>query len=148
MIMDQSLEFCDALDISASTGTALVGDVIDLDQAGSLGAEMLHLVIQVTASFTTGTTAAVQFILASDAQPAIAADGTETRHALTDAYDTGELTAGKVIIIAMPRGNLPAYERYLGVEAITSGAATTAGSINAFLTRDVSAWQSLPDAVN
>ena len=150
MILDELLEFADALDVSASTGTAAVGDVIDLGatpQDFGNGRPM-YLVIQVTTAFATATTAAVQFVLASDSSATLAADGTESEHLLTDAYDTGVLVQGFQQTFPLPVGDGIAYERYLGLEVITSGATTTAGSINAFLTFDPSYWKSYPDATN
>lgn len=150
MILDELLEFADALDVSATAGTALAGDVIDLGttpQDFGLGKSM-YLVIQVTTAFATATTAEVQFILASDAAATIATDGTASEHVLTDAFDTGVLTAGKQITIPLPVGDALAYERYLGLLVVTTSATTTAGSINAFLTFDPSYWKSYPDATN
>lgn len=148
MILDSTLEFCDATDVSATAGTAIAGDVIDLDAAGQDGVEGMYLVIQVTTDFATATTAEVSFQLASDAAAAIATDGSASIHVQTAAYDTGVLTAGRVFVIEIPRGSLPTYERYLGLLAVTTSATTTAGSINAFLTLDASTWKSYPDAVN
>lgn len=149
MILDETLEFADAVDVSAAAGTANIGDIIDLSLVSSdIGTgEMMYLVIQVTTTFTSGGAAVVQFALVSDATTTIAVDGSETRHALTDAFVFSTLTAGRNIIIPLP-GGWPAYERYLGLNVITSGATTTAGAINAFLTKDARAWSALPDAVN
>ena len=150
MILDETLEFADALDVSASTGTALAGDVIDLGsepQDYGNGCPM-YLVIQVTTAFATATTAAAQFVLASDAAATIATNGTATEHLLTDAYDTSVLVQGFQQTFPLPVGDGLAYERYLGLLVVTSGATTTAGSINAFLTFDPSYWKAYPDAVN
>jgi hypothetical protein len=40
------------------------------------------------------------------------------------------------------------YERYLGVQHIVSGATTTAGTYNAFLTLDPTGWTAYADATN
>ncbi len=111
----------------------------------------MYLVIQVTTAFATATTATVSFTLASDAGAAIATDGTATEHFISDAFDTGVLTAGAVVaVVPVPVGvsTVTEYERYLGVLVTTAGATTTAGSINAFLTFDPSGWKSYADAVN
>jgi len=149
MILDTTNTFATAEDISAAAGTALIGDVIDLSATpGDIGAgQKMHLVIEVTTTFTSGGSAIVQFVLASDAQAVITVDGSETRHALSDAFAFGDLVAGTRIIIPLPSG-YPNYERYLGVLAITSGATTTAGSINAHLALDTQNWKAYPDAVN
>jgi hypothetical protein len=41
-----------------------------------------------------------------------------------------------------------AYERYLGILCVTATTTTTAGAINAFLTKDVSKWKAYPDGQN
>jgi len=149
MIMDENLEFCDALAVAAAAGTALVGDVIDLDTIGRrmLSNNNLHLVIQVTTAFASAGASTTQFVLASDAAAAIAADGTETRHWLSHDYLKAELAAGAIIVIPLPAG-IPSYERYLGIEVITGVATNTAGSINAFLTMNAADWVAMPDATN
>ena len=151
MILDTYLEFADALDVSASTGTAAVG-AIDLRTAGTEPGtgHNLYLVIQVHTTFTTGTTAAVEFVLASDGTltgDSIATDGSATEHVSTGALDTGDLTAGARFVVALPF-TPQAYERYLGLLIKTSGAATTAGAIDAFLTTTPQQWKPYPDAVN
>lgn len=149
MILDTNLTLLDAVAVDSAAGTTLEGDVIDLGvpPAAPGNGGLMHLVIQVTTTFTSGGSAIVQFVLASDAQAAITTDGTETRHALSDAYAFGDLVAGTQIVIPLPFGH-PAYERYLGLLVVTSGATTTAGSISAFLTQDVQNWKSYADAVN
>ena len=150
MILDELLECADDLDVSASAGTALAGDVIDLGSTPQdFGhGQPMYLVIQVTTAFATATTADITFILASDASATIATDGSATEHLLTDAYDTGVLVQGFQQTFPMPVGDGLAYERYLGLLVVTGNATTTAGSINAFLTFDPSYWKSYPDAVN
>jgi len=81
MIMDELLEFCDATSVAAAAGTALVGDVIDLGATPQdLGdGEPMYLVITVDTSIITGGAAGtIKFQLASDAQAAIATNGTAT----------------------------------------------------------------------
>lgn len=153
MILDELLEFADALDVSAAAGTALAGDVIDLGATPhDLGAgQPMHLVIQVTTAFASGGSATVQFILASDDAAAIATDGSATEHFLSDTFAIADLVQGAVPVVApLPTGigTLTEYERYLGVLVVTGAATTTAGSINAFLTKDVARWKSYADAVN
>ncbi|NNW55506.1 MULTISPECIES: Bbp16 family capsid cement protein [unclassified Roseobacter] len=148
MILDKNLKFADALDVSAATGTALVGDVIDLTaNAVNPGrGQPIYLVIQVTTAFTSGTSSDVTFQLASDSVAAIATNGTQTVHYVSDTFDESELPVGTVLTIALPQGRN--YERYLGLQVVTAGAATTAGAISAFLVWDVQNNDSYPDAVN
>jgi hypothetical protein len=155
MILDSLLEFADATSVAAAAGTALIGDVIDLQEARDIGnGEPIYLVIQCDTSIITGGAAGtVKFQLASDAAAAIATDGSATVH-----YDTGTIVTGAagsgltaagatIAAVALPmEGN--AYERYLGILCVTATTTTTAGAINAFLTKDVSKWTAYPDGQN
>jgi hypothetical protein len=155
MILDERNEFADAVSVAAGAGTALIGDVIDLGSTSSdIGnGEPLYLVIQTDTEIITGGSAGtIQFTLASDAAAAIATDGSATAHYVTKSFTTddaaansAELNAGGVIAaVALPNGT---YERYLGILATIGTTTVTAGKINAFLTRDVSKWVALPDAI-
>lgn len=148
MIMDSKLEFMDAVAVSGSAGTALKGDVIDLKATAvsPFSGRPMYWVIQVTTAFATGTTAEVAFVLASDATSSIATDGSATEHARTPAYDTGELTAGKVMIVPVPV--VKDVERYLGNLVVTTTGTTTAGSVNSFLVHDAQDFRAYPDAIN
>lgn len=154
MILDKLGEFCDAASVAASAGTALVGSQIDLGVASlDIGAgEPIYLVITTdTEIITAGAAGTLQFKLSSDAQAAIATNGTATDHITTPSYVTddaaansAELNAGGVIYAgALPSGT---YKRYLGILAITGTTTTTAGKINAFLTKDVAKWKAYADA--
>lgn len=148
MIMDDRLEFADAVSVAAAAGTALIGDVIDLGavQRDIGQGEPVYLVITTDTEIITGGIAGtVKFQLASDAQAAIATDGTASVHVDTGTFVTddaaanaAQLDAGGVIFM----GPLPSegveYERFLGILCVTATTATTAGKINAFLTRDPS----------
>lgn len=157
MILDELTEFADAVSVAADAGTALIGDVIDLQALRDIGqAEGLYLVIQTDTEIITGGTAGtVKFQLASDAQAAIAVDGSATVH-----FDTGtmvtddaaanddRLNAGGVIaMVALPMEGA-VYERYLGILCVTATTTTTAGKINAFLTRNPGKWKAYADATN
>lgn len=149
MIMDETLEFCDATDISAAAGTALVGDVIDLQVARDLGQfSDLYLVVQYTTAVASAGAATVNIQLASDAAAAIATDGSATVHLQTGAVGKATLVAGQTYVYRLPlEGNT--YERYLGILAVTGTATTTAGAINAFLTHDANGqWKAVANAVN
>lgn len=148
MILDKRNEFADAVALNTgAAGTYRVGDVIDLEETGKdLGVgENLYLVIQVDTTATSGGSATADFKLASDAQAAIATDGSATVHFTTGAIAVANLTAGKLVAcVQLPRGS---YERYLGILQTTATAAFTAGKINAFLTHDISAWNAYPSVV-
>lgn len=149
MIHDERTEFCDATALNTgAAGSYLLGDVIDLGATSQdIGTgEPLFLVIQVDTAATSGGSATGNFKLVSDAQAAIATDGTATEHLASGAIAVASLTAGRTILMAaLPPGT---YERYLGILQTTAVAAFTAGKINAFLTHDISKWTAYADATN
>lgn len=146
MIMDERLEFADAVSVAAAAGTALIGDVIDLSSvARDIGSgQPMFLVISVDTEIITGGSAGtIQFVLASDAQAAIATDGTATSHFRSQLFVTDDSAANDAamnagsfpVVIPLPQEG-PVYERYLGILAIIATTTVTAGKINAFLTLD------------
>lgn len=148
MIFDDRTEFADATALSTSgTGRQLVGDVVDMGVTRDVGdGQPLYLVIQVDTAVTSAGAATVDFELASDAQAAIAVDGSATVHIATGDIGKASLTAGYTKIVALPIGAL--YERYLGIIANVGTAAVSAGKINAFLTMNPSKWRAYADATN
>lgn len=160
MLMDERNEFADAVSVAAAAGTALIGDVIDLkphttnpNTTVDIEGSDLYLVIQTDTEIITGGSAGtLQFQLASDAQAAIAVDGSASVHITTPSFVTddagansAELNAGGVIYCGkLPSGS---YERYLGILAITGTTTTTAGKINAFLTADPARYRAYGDNV-
>ncbi len=148
MIIDQRNEFADATALNTgAAGTYLIGNVIDLVKTGlDLGqGQPLYLAITVDTAATSGGAATATFKLASDAQAAIATDGTATIHFSTDPIPLTSLGAGKrLVVVALPQGS---YERYLGILQTTGTAAFTGGAINAFLTADPTGWQAYPDGI-
>lgn len=157
MILDERLEFADAnTGVAAVASTVLIGDVIDLGETTSdVGnGQPIYLYISVDTSIITGGSAGtLTFILASDAQAAIATDGSATVHWQSKAYVTdddalNDLDAGaRIGPIALPMG-LPLYERYLGLLAVIGTTTITAGAISAGLTFDAAGWRAYPDASN
>lgn len=146
MIMDERLEFADATSVAAAAGTALIGDVIDLGSvARDMGAgEPMFLIITTDTEIITGGSAGtIKFQLVSDAQAAIAVDGTATVHMDTGTFVTDDaaandskLNAGGLIYYGPLPGEGNVYERYLGILAVIATTTVTAGKINAFLTLD------------
>lgn len=157
MILDERTEFADAVSVAAAAGTALIGDVIDLEVARDIGnGQPVYWVVTTDTEIITGGAAGtIAFALASDAQAAIATDGSATVHAQTKAFVTGaanandvQLNAGGIIAcIALPLEG-PVYERYLGVLATIATTTVTAGKINSFLTLDPIKWKAYADASN
>ncbi|MEE9598148.1 MAG: hypothetical protein V3V96_15360 [Acidiferrobacterales bacterium] len=148
MIMDKNNEFADAVEVTLAAGTNLIGDVLDLGVNRDIGQARLYLIVQVDTAFAGGT--AMQFVLASDAQAAIATSGAETRHFGTDVLTDAQLTAGFTQVYPLPMGDTAqgedtvGYERYLGVLGIGTGT-HTAGKVNLFLTLDPYGWTAHPD---
>lgn len=146
MIMDERLEFADAVSVAAGAGTALIGDVLDLSSiARDIGSgQAVYFVITVDTEIITGGSAGtIKFQLVSDAQAAIATDGTATVHMetadfVTDdaAANSAQLNAGALLYYGTLPGEGAVYERYLGVLATIGTTTVTAGKINAFLTLD------------
>jgi hypothetical protein len=158
MILDERVEFADAVNVFAAAGTALIGDVVDLTNIGydiGIGEEM-WIVIQTTTEIITGGVAGtLQFFLVSDSLVTLGGAVVDncTLHLSTRAFITddagandAELNVGGVILASrLPAG---AYERYLGILATTATTTTTAGAINAFLTKDYAKWVATADAAN
>lgn len=144
MIMDERTEFADAASVAAAAGTALIGDVIDLGSVARDigGGQQAWLVITCDTSIITGGAAGtIQFSLASDAQAAIAVDGSATVHLTTAAFVTDDdalnrWDAGGVIFAGALPMEGPVYERYLGILCTIATTTVTAGKINAFITLD------------
>jgi hypothetical protein len=150
MIMDERLEFADAVSIAAAAGTALIGDVIDLGSVHrDIGAgQPIFLVITTDTEIITGGTAGtIKFQLVSDAQAAIAVDGSATVHIDTGTFVTDDAAANDAQMNAAGiifMGPLPSeghtYEEFLGLLCVIATTTVTAGKINAFLTLDPSAF--------
>jgi len=148
MILDERNEFADATALGTSTGLSLLGDVLNLQDARDIGnGEPLYLVIQVTTAVTSGGAATVSFILASDAQAAIATDGSATEHLASADIPKATLTAGYTVVLPVPPEG-DAYEQYVGVLSNVGTGALTAGAVNAFLTHDVARWKSYAQSPN
>jgi hypothetical protein len=155
MILDKLAEFCDATSVAAGAGTALLGNVMDLKAAGlDIGnGEDIYLVINVdTEVITGGAAGTIQFKLSSDAQAAIATDGSATDHIVTASLVTDDAAAnsdtlnagGTIYAGCLPRGT---YEQYLGILCVIGTTTVTAGKINAFLTSEPAGWKAYANAI-
>ena len=150
MIMDERTEFADNVTLSGS-GTAVVGDVIDLGSTGrDVGnGQELYLVIKTGGTeITSGSGGNLEFQLVSDSTENLATS--PTVH-----FSTGDLTinvagsnddrlnaGGYIARVAIPTGD---FERYLGIRRITS-VAFTARTVDAFLTPNPAAWKAYANA--
>jgi hypothetical protein len=150
MITDKLTQFANAEAVNTGVvASYLVGDVIDLQTARDIGQGYpLYLVVNIETTATSGGSATASLSLASDAQAAIAVDGSQTVHVTTPVVAVADLTAGKNMAkVVIPMEGL-VYERYLGIIQITAGAAFTGGKIDAFLTINPAGWKALPDGAN
>jgi len=100
----------------------------------------LYLVITTSTEIITGGAAGtIKFQLVSDAQAAIATDGSASVHFDTGTFVTDDAAAndsemnadGVIAAFKLPSGT---YERYLGILATIATTTVTAGAISAFLT--------------
>lgn len=158
MILDERTELADANSVALAAGTTVLGDVIDLSLVNpyDLGIdEDIWLILNVDTSIVTGGVAGtIQFSVVSDALSTLGGGAVAscTLHYQTAALATGAaaaapLRAGDTIFaIKLPSGTN--YERYLGVLVTVGTTTTTAGKVNAFITRNAGKWQAMADAVN
>lgn len=150
MILDERTEFCDATALNTgAVASYLLGDVMDLEVIRDIGlGEGIWWVVQVDTAVTSGGAGTYAFKLCSDAQAAIAVDGTQTIHFATALIPKATLVAGYVIAAVRLPSEGAVYERFLGTVQETAVAAATAGKINSFLTKDFAKWKSYADAQN
>lgn len=148
-ILDERTELADALALNTGgAATYLLGDVIDLEIARDLGnGQPLYFCITID-TLPVSATGTINFQIATDAQAAIATDGSATVHAATGPKLAAQMPAGQMFVLPLPlEGSL--YERYLGLLQITAVAAFSAGKINAFITSDPpTRWKPFLDAIN
>lgn len=147
MIIDKLCEFADNVSVAAGAGTALIGNVMDTAALNrDLGdGEPIYLVLKTgtTEIITGGSAGTIQFFLVSDAAAdlasAVVANCTlhlSSASLVTDdaAANSSQLNAGQQILVAaLPLGT---YERYMGILCTIGTTTVTAGTIDAFLTRD------------
>jgi hypothetical protein len=144
MISDKLNQFCDG--VALNTGGAnsyLLGDQIDLQVPADLGhVEGAYLVIKARTQITAATNGTLSFVLASDDAAAINVS-TGSRHLTTPARAVGAgIPAGTILFAGqLPYEGSTPYERFLGILQVTGVAAMTAGSIDAFLVKDLAAWK-------
>lgn len=163
MILDERTEFADNVSVAAAAGTALIGDVIDLNSTAiapntttNLEGSDMYLVIQTGATeiITGGTAGTIQFHLVSDALATLGAGVVAncTSHYATAALVTDDAAANDASLSAgglIYCGKLPhgSYERYLGILCTIGTTTVTAGTINAFLTSDPALYRAYADNV-
>lgn len=139
MILDERNEFADATALAASTGLQLVGDVVDLGTDGINEVDDVTFYVSIDTAVASAGATTVEFQLVSDAQAAIAVDGSASVHYKSAAIPKADLVAGYAAVnVQLPKGT---YERYLGVIANVATTAPSAGKINAGLTPLSPRWK-------
>jgi len=159
MILDTNNVFCKNVAVGTGTTTGtLIGDVIDQGQAGQDQPDSTtmgpYLVIEVSVEIiTAGSAGVLTFQLASSAAAAMT---TPTVHYQTPPFVTGATGATTGIEVGdflfccrlpvscfIGAGHLATskYLRYLGILAVITTTALTAGSINAYLTPSPPSWK-------
>lgn len=158
MILDNFNEFADNTSVAAAAGTALIGDVIDLGATSNYIGEgkPVYLVLRTgsTEIITGGAAGTIQFFLCSDSLATLGAATVAncTTHLTSALLVTDDAAAnsnalnagGDIIVAALPSGT---YERYLGILCTIGTTTVTAGTVNAFLTSDVSKYIAHADGI-
>lgn len=150
MLLDSRSEFGDAATLIGGTGRNLIGNVMNTSVIRDLGQGVpIYLVVEIeTAVDSAADGATIQFELVSDAQAAIATDGSATEHLVSSVLAEATMVAGyQVFCVALPWEG-PAYEKFLGLIANVGVEAVTAGTVNAFLTLTPHRYRAYPDAQN
>lgn len=146
MIRDARLTFGAPVALNTgAAGTYNLGDVIDLTTTGrDIGAGegngdlFLYIAMSTAAA---GAGASVQFNLITSDAAALTSPTVVTGTAVTPVASLG---AGVILLsIRLP---VALYKRYLGLQQVTSGAAFSAGSVNAFFAEDANAIRFYPQA--
>ena len=144
MFLDERLEFADAVSVVAGVGTSLVGDVVPLSVARDVGGDggtpdQLYVDFTVNALVVhVGGTVKFELVSADDSALTV---NPKVITATREFADT-ELVEGYITRLPLP----PSfdYSLFLGVRKVIATAAVTAGSINAFLTRDQGTQKAYP----
>lgn len=138
MIIDKLNRFADAV-ATGNTGTRVLGDVIDLGtQRRDMGVgETIGFRVQVDTAIAAGSggTWAVKLTTADDAALSTNAIDLVTSATLDAAAG---VAAGTVVLNVYLPSTL--FRRYLGVKEVVGTANTTAGKIDAFLCKDLIAY--------
>ena len=130
MILDTQERFSTSQALIVGTGDTVSSNVYDTGAAADAGigeSGQLQIQIGTAALSATGT---IQFVLQTDDNVGFASP---KEYPLTAALAQAALTAGSVVV----RGKLPiGLERYSRVVYRVATAAFTAGTVNAFLTKE------------
>jgi hypothetical protein len=147
-IIDTRSRFLFEQDVFGATGTALVGDVIDITTVRDIGNGQPLYWNTIWTTALVGATATINIQLVSDAQAAIATDASATVHVQTGVRTIAQSAKNLSYSFLLPLEGL-AYERFLGVLVVRATAATTAGKLSSFLSlTPINAWRPYAEATN
>lgn len=134
MILDIQEQFSSAQSIVSAAGDVVSTNVYDTGAAADVGiGEEMYIVAKTIAAVTSAGAATVQVVLQTDDNVGFA---TPVEFPLTGALALASLTANTELV----KQRLPiGLERYIRVVYRVGTAATTAGTVDAFLVKDVQA---------
>ena len=122
---------------TTAAGEVTIGTAFPIGTARDIGnGHPIYLVIQVDTPFV-GVGGSVNFRVKSSSAADLSA--TPTTHFETGATAVTALTAGKRWVFELPLG--VDYKNYVGLTATSTGANTTAGKIDAYITPDKTGWK-------
>lgn len=144
MLIDAFNEFSDS---QAVTSTAISTNVIDLGATNTLkdigAGEPVWLVVRtITAATDSGSDATLTVTLESDSTANLATSATVHVSTAALAFATFSPAGTTLLAIRLPNG---LYERYLGVRYTVASGPLTAGTFDAFLTKDYGSYRSYAD---
>lgn len=147
MLLDSRTEFADNTPVNTGgAGTYVVGNQVDLgaSQRRDLGGDQaLYLVIQVGSAGLAGSTGTIQFQLVTADTDNLATNPEVlfATAALATTASSATTTLRPGTVIAAVQVPIALYRRFIGIRQVTATAATSAGSIEAFLTTNVRNWR-------
>ncbi len=142
MIIDKENRFSNAQAITAAAGST---NTIDLGSARDIGAgEQLFICAVLTVAMTdgAGNTYPLVVALEGDSTDTFTPDATQDLFTFPAASP-----AGTKKFAALAPGMAPLQYRYIRLKYTPTGGNLTAGSVTAFLTRDVDAYTAYADAI-
>lgn len=146
MILDKLSEFCDNETLDTTVAVTLLGNVINSKAARNHGAgRQLFLNIRIPVAVTSVGAPTTKFSLVSDAQAAIAVDGSATVHFETPDMLKAVLDTDFAFSIPLPLEGSTPYEQYLGILQENKVTTLTAGAADVFLTLDTPAWKAFAE---
>lgn len=148
--IDKNNTFATAASVAHAAGTVVLGDYYDTGNDTINDVDDIYFVVVVTTEIiTAGSAGTIQFELVTSASTTVSSS--PTVHLTSASQATGATTtnpaveAGGVLIYAeLPKG---VYLRYMGVLYIVGTTTTTAGNVDAFLTKGFPQWTAFPAAI-